>query len=139
MKTNRLLQLHFTVLFLFTICKGVTITNWPSMTSALPIAPLCLLHILQLSFTTPTGIKILQLFSSNSSSFPSNPIHPIIPQCPSHPFSRPLLIFCIIHLPCSHANSAAVSPILDFPCLSSYLLHFPFISEHIECTVCKYR
>lgn len=77
----------------------VTIANWPSMTSTFPIAPLCLLHVLQLSFTTPTGIGILQLFSFNSSSFPSNPIHPIIPQCLSHPFSLPPLFFCIIHLP----------------------------------------
>ena len=138
-KTNGLLQLYFTVLFLVTICKDVTFANWPSVTSRLPVAPLHLLQVLQLCFTTSTGVGILQLFSSKSSSFSSNHIHPIIPRSPSHTFSLPLLPFRVIHLPRSHASSAAVSPILDFPCLSSYLLHFPFISEHIECTVCKHR
>lgn len=137
-KNNRFLQLHFTVRFLFTICKGVTAANWPSTTSLVPVAPLCLLHVLQLPFTTATGAGIFQLFSSNSSSVPSDPIYPIIPWSPSHPFSLPSLHFCITYLPRSHASSAPVSPILDFPCLSSYLLHFPFVSEHIVCTVCKH-
>lgn len=82
-----------------------------------PNRPLFFLHVLQLPFTTPTGIGILQLFSSNSSSFPSNSVHQIFPRSPSHPFLLPLLLV-LIHLPCSHDNSTAGSPILDFPWLA---------------------
>lgn len=45
-------------------------------------------------------------------------------------------VWSIFHVPMPVLQQ---TPILDFPPLSSYLLHFPFISEHIECTVCKQR
>lgn len=87
------------------------------MTSTIPTAPLCLLCVVQLPFTTPTGTGFFQLFSSNTSSYLCSSIHPIISWSPSPPLSLPSLLFCTNYLPHgSHASSAVLShPWLPLP------------------------
>lgn len=55
-----------------------------------PNRPHFFLHVLQLPFTTPTGTRILQLFSSNSSSFPSN-CPPNLPSISLTPILTPFI------------------------------------------------